>query len=358
MMTVQLTSSDFKKLVDIVAKDANFRNVKERVRLLAGALEGSPRANDILSTLDLDGAPRGVAVEVVQRLSNFGRVTIDKEALGVFLNYLLFFKGEVDVEADFIRGLIGAYQLDRPMILDSEISEWRGDETSAAIQEKIIGENTLRHIRILELGLDAARAVVHVSIPGGSGSGFMIASDLLVTNHHVVENVQTAIAGTYTFFYELGRDGKQKPVIAASAHAEGIFYTNKELDYTVIQLADVPSFGEPLKPRPVVMHRDDRVTIIQHPGGHYKKVSLQNNFVAYADSRVVQYTTSTMPGSSGSPVLDDDFRVVAIHHSGGMIAEPDTQRRYLRNEGISMVSILQDIQLQAPEICARLGLSH
>jgi V8-like Glu-specific endopeptidase len=355
-MTAQLTAADFGKLVDLIAKDPNFRSVRDRVRLVAGALEGSPRAHDILSTLDLDGTPRGVAVDVVQRLSQFGRVTADKEALGVFLNYLLFFKGEGDVEAAFIRHLIDAYHLDRPVVPDADMSRWRGDETPAAVQEKIIGEDTLRHVRILELALDAARAVVHVSVPSGRGSGFMAAPDLMMTNHHVIQDHPSALAGSYAFFYELGRDGGQKAETrSVPARNGGLFHTDEELDYTVVQLAEVPAFGEPLQLEPVLMRRDARVTIIQHPGGHYKRISLQNNFVAYADPRVVQYTTSTMPGSSGSPVFDDDFRVVAIHHSGGMIVEPATQRRYLRNEGISMVSILRDMELNAPEIYARLG---
>jgi len=34
------------------------------------------------------------------------------------------------------------------------------------------------------------------------------------------------------------------------------------------------------------MRRDDRVAIIQHPGGHLKKISVQNNFVAYADANL------------------------------------------------------------------------
>lgn len=102
------------------------------------------------------------------------------------------------------------------------------------------------------------------------------------------------------------------------------------------------------------MRRDDRVAIIQHPGGHLKKISMQNNFIAYADANVVQYTTSTLPGSSGSPVFDDEFKVVAIHHSGGMLVEPGTQQRYLRNAGTSMIAVLKDMQANAPEIYARL----
>ncbi|ODH02276.1 hypothetical protein A4S05_24955 [Nostoc sp. KVJ20] len=63
------------------------------------------------------------------------------------------------------------------------------------------------------------------------------------------------------------------------------------------------------------------MAIIQHPGGHLKKISIQNNFVAYTDNKVLQYTTSTEPGSSGSPVFDDDFQVVGIHHSGGSVCK-------------------------------------
>jgi len=102
------------------------------------------------------------------------------------------------------------------------------------------------------------------------------------------------------------------------------------------------------------VRRDDRVAIIQHPGGHLKKISMQNNFVAYADANVVQYTTSTLPGSSGSPVFDDEFKVVAIHHSGGDLTEPSTGRRYLRNAGTSIIAVLKDLQVNAPEIYARL----
>ncbi len=121
----------------------------------------------------------------------------------------------------------------------------------------------------------------------------------------------------------------------------------------MVQLADVPEFGEPLVLKPVVVERDQRVNIIQHPGGGPKKISLQNNFVAYADRSVIQYYTSTEPGSSGSPVFNDDFEVVAIHHSGGDLEEPGTGRRYLRNAGTTMIAVLEDLRANAPDLFER-----
>lgn len=68
--------------------------------------------------------------------------------------------------------------------------------------------------------------------------------------------------------------------------------------------------------------------------------------VAYVGGNVVQYITSTLPGSSGSPVFNDSWEVVALHHAGGDIPEPTTQQRYFRNEGILVQSILADLPSQ------------
>jgi V8-like Glu-specific endopeptidase len=133
-----------------------------------------------------------------------------------------------------------------------------------------------------------------------------------------------------------------------------MFYTNPALDVTVVELQTPTARFRPLALRPERAGRDQRVAIIQHPGGHYKKISMQNNFVAYADERVIQYTTSTEPGSSGSPVFNNDFDVIGLHHAGGLLADPGSGERHLRNEGISAIAILDDLARNAPGIAARL----
>jgi hypothetical protein len=53
------------------------------------------------------------------------------------------------------------------------------------------------------------------------------------------------------------------------------------------------------------------VNIVQHPRGEHKQVAFRNNLVSAADATIVRYFTDTDHGSSGSPVCDDHWRVVA-----------------------------------------------
>lgn len=357
-MTVQLSQPDFQRLTRIVQNLPDFANVRDRRDLLVGAFGGDPKANIILARLDLDGNPMSISVRVVSFLSQFGQVAYSKEALGVFLNYIQPFTGDEDTT--FILELFQSYPLDTPASPNRIIDRWCGNSSVIDVNEKIIGEDTLRHVYILNLALEAAKAVVHLRVPkaeGGqsAGTGFMIASNLLMTNNHVIASWEQAEQTEYTFNYQLDINGKECEILTAQALSASTFHTNTELDYTVLSLRDVPDFGSPLILKSKQIRRDDRLAIIQHPGGHLKKISMQNNFVAYADANMVQYTTSTLPGSSGSPVFDDEFKVVAIHHSGGMLLEPGTNQRYLRNAGTSIIAVLKDLQGNAPEIYAHLS---
>ena len=70
---------------------------------------------------------------------------------------------------------------------------------------------------------------------------------------------------------------------------------------------------------------------------------LYDNLIVYVDDRIVQYLTDTLPGSSGSPCFDSEWKVIALHHSGGWLREPGAKERYYRNEGIHINKVIDGL---------------
>ncbi|MEM7344789.1 MAG: trypsin-like peptidase domain-containing protein [Chloroflexota bacterium] len=353
---IRLSTEDFGQVVTILGGLSEFRTEASRWRLIDDVLTGSPREDDIRGLLDLSGPPHPAAVGLVRRFQEFGQVEEGKELLGILFNRLL--DGYVfDPEpVAFLRGLFARYPLDKPVASQPPVTDWKGGESAEDVAEKIIGENTLRDVRLLVLALEAAQAVVRISTPTNLGSGFLCGNNVVMTNHHVLAEASTAQQSEFAFFYELDRDYLEKQVQVVKAKPDGLFFSDEDLDIALIEVQTPPDDVSPLRLKRQRLNPDERVSIIQHPGGHYKKISMQNNFVAYADTRVVQYTTSTEPGSSGSPVFNDDFEVVAIHSQGGMLTEPGSDRRYLRNGGTMTIAALAAVQQNAPDLYQLLAM--
>ena len=349
-----LTNDEFNRLVKIVADYPAFETVDGRVALVDRVLRGVEGGERVRRQLRLDGQTQVVASSLVAALMQFGRISPDREALGLLIAFLLEEIGSFGEDSEFLQTINDAYNLSRPVILSNPIDDWRGAESPESVAEKIIGENTLRDVRLLSLALRAADAVVRVQPPDGFGSGFVVGDGLVFTNNHIIPDAEAARGSQFDFWYELGIDNLERKMVSVGMKPDGAFYTNLELDFTLVELASVPDGVEALAIRPKPLAVKNRVSIIQHPAGHYKQISMQNNFVEFANATVVQYTTSTMPGSSGSPVFDDEFAVVGIHHSGGRLRDPETGQRYLRNAGTSMNAILGDLQANAPELFERI----
>lgn len=349
----QLRSEDRSHLIDLLITRPEFRTEDRRDAFIEEMLAGSPRKNDIQGQIILSGPPRQFAGHLLNVLTQFGQDEPGQEVLGLLLNHLLTYLGSGS-DADFLRGLFSRYPLQTNPISTRDLPAWRGHESPAGVQEKIIGENTLRDVRLLELALEAARAVVRIVTADSLGSGFLVAPNLIMTNHHVIASQAAAQSCAFQFHYQLDKQLQPMSVQAARAKPDGLFYTNPDLDVTVVEVLEVPAAVTPLTLARLRANKDERVNIIQHPGGHYKKISMQNNFVAFADARHLQYVTSTEPGSSGSPVFNNDFLVIGLHHSGGYLLEPGGDQTYLRNAGSSMIAVLDDLQANAPQIYAQL----
>ncbi|MBD2066000.1 trypsin-like peptidase domain-containing protein [Leptolyngbya sp. FACHB-671] len=220
-----------------------------------------------------------------------------------------------------------------------------------------LGSFDIYSIKFLNIAFQAAKAVVYLKVWASTtdtATGFMIAPNLLMTCNYVIGSSEQAEQTEYIFNYQEDINGNNCPINTVQALPEGAFYTNSKLDYTIVTLKEVSDIGKPLILKNSQMKVDDRLTIIHHPGGGYKQISMRNIYVAYADTNILQYTKSTLPGSGGSPVFNDEFAVVAIHQSSGNLLEPNAGKPHMRSQGTSMIAVLKDLQANAPEIYARL----
>ena len=84
------------------------------------------------------------------------------------------------------------------------------------------------------------------------------------------------------------------------------------------------------------------MVIVQHSNGGLKQIALTANQVISLWEHRLHYTTDTMPGSSGSPVFNDSWQVIAIHHAGGDLQTNAKGDKRFINEGILMSAIKPD----------------
>lgn len=118
----------------------------------------------------------------------------------------------------------------------------------------------------------------------------------------------------------------------------------EELDATLARLSEPVEDVSPLpiaKDLPLA-DGQQRVYIIGHPLGGELAISLHDNLLLDHEPPKLHYRAATEPGSSGSPVFNDQFQVIGMHHAGGLNmprlhGRPGT---YPANEGIWIQSII------------------
>ena len=215
--------------------------------------------------------------------------------------------------------------------------------------EKLVnGVSSLLPIAFLEQGTEKARSVARIATSKPVGTGFLLKNNYLLTNNHVIPTPEVAAQVKAQFNYEADLTGNLKAIeeFAFDPLPAGHFATSEADDWTIVKLAGDANanWGAiPLLENPVIS-AEDRVNIIQHPGGQIKQIGMHNNFLKYVDQREIQYLTDTLPGSSGSPVFNMNWELVGLHNRGGYIREPSTRLIVFRNAGIHVNQVLKGIR--------------
>jgi hypothetical protein len=225
------------------------------------------------------------------------------------------------------------------------------------------------HLSFTDFGLWRERMaqvegrVCLVTINGAAqGTGFLVGPDAVLTNYHVmapaITDTRKAADFECAFDFKKLADGsithtppvKLHPtdwLVDASPYSQAekdgqpdrAEPTANELDYALVRLTDAvggkpwaaspnSEGGAPIRgwlrvPEDLALKSPMGVLIAQHPGGSPLKLAVDTEAINQAAGlwlnkagNRLRYATNTLNGSSGSPVFDLEWGLIALHHYG------------------------------------------
>lgn len=219
------------------------------------------------------------------------------------------------------------------------------DPSDGLALERIMLKSDLLAINYLELGFIASRPVCRIQVidphgqSEGAATGFLVGSNLLMTNNHVLQKPEMAIKSLAEFDFEDDTNWHCRPTKTFELRPNEVFVTDEDLDFTVVALASTASDGTLLSNYGILrlveetgkVQKGECVSIIEHAEGGLKQCCIRENEVVDIFDSWMHYLTDTQPGASGSPVFNDQWLVVALHHSGVM--KKDAQGNILKIDG-------------------------
>lgn len=233
------------------------------------------------------------------------------------------------------------YALKRSKFLTAD-----GQNATPLEQEALLEGNDLLEVNFIDRCLLVRQCVCRIQLVRGGkygwATGFLVAPGLLMTNHHVFED-QASVGSSRISFDYWADVASQRPAMTEDyeLRPDIFFVTSKELDYTVVAVADISANGASIKDRRFVrliaesgkVRQNEYVTIFQHPEGLPMQVALRENQVVRAaqNETYIWYKADTAHGSSGSAVFNNSLQVVALHSSGRI--KRDENNRFLLRAG-------------------------
>lgn len=225
--------------------------------------------------------------------------------------------------------------------------------------EQLLGRERFRNLRWYRSGLERARSVCKVVDTHGEGigSGFLVQTEdlgvahetrwMVLTNAHVVSasaeeqgGVPAAMPPEAAFVRFEASDEPER-----CFRVTGVLATSprQKLDFSVLALDGAGDFPEPcpIARRLPLVDRNQRIYVIGHPRGGGIAFSLNDNLLLDHEAPKVHYRSPTEGGSSGSPLFNQNWELIGLHHAGGleMPRLNGQSGRYPANEGLWIQSI-------------------
>jgi len=326
----------------------------------------------IVDSIDLAGDRQSSLVTLIETLEYWGQLADGRWATEVMLLNAIRAARNTQFESK-LEAIRRAFALPASAVTLPELPEEIASDISYLMPVGFLGQ-----------GQVASRAVARICVPqffGGTmkivngrprlglGTGWLIASTLLVTNRHVVaarfdgdppatpDDVELQAQNAQAWFDYVDADAPY-----AIVKAIGIVAADATLDYAILRLDRITDTASD---RACLMLASDSssltpgvaLNIIQHPGGIAKQIAIRrNDYIGPVDGDADRfcYLTDTLPGSSGSPVFNDKWEVVGLHRGSRTLPE----KVYLKGEaikynnvGVRVEAILRDLP---PEVRAEI----
>jgi hypothetical protein len=353
------------------------RAERENITLTAGTPRSASIAEAVLDMLDTDPVPdMWNAVTAAEACVALRRHDEAVERAEAFLH-----SGPRGFTvASFLRQLQAVWQLDTSSppgdqllpVLRSALLSYKGGQVTVesgdvraarltAMEqdshlEAVLGHDRYRSYRWYVNGLTRCRAVARIQTryDDGVGTGFLAAGPdlhpdlpplVVVTNGHVVPE-RLEIDDGVAAFHGLDADPGRNVALQIARICWYEPSTPPGLDTTILELTEYPTDITPVPlarklPR-LSVQAPPRAYLIGHPRGlATPQFSLQDNLLLDHDDRYLHYRSPSEPGSSGSPVFNDHWELIGIHHAGGF----DLPRlngqggTHSANEGVTLPAI-------------------
>jgi hypothetical protein len=219
---------------------------------------------------------------------------------------------------------------------------------------------------VYRLGFECAQSVARLgrSEHQGVGTGVLVrGGDLheplgdelcLLTNSHVVAKdpapwpyeLRVGEAVASFLFGKAGTDEALRIGVRDVIWQSSLW----QLDVALLRLDHVPATLRACRIRALPAwdpSRPERVYLAGYPNGGSLKFSLSDNVVLDRDERFLHYRAAADKGSSGSPVFDSDFRLVALHHLGSSeLIKLDRSGKHAANEGVLVSAIASALRTE------------
>jgi len=230
--------------------------------------------------------------------------------------------------------------------------------------EQVFAPDPFYTLQWYKRGLEIANGIARIERLDGSGvgTGFVVSGKdlnpdfgdelLFLTAAHVLTDEKTREHLPF-----VGLDPKEVGINFTTTDQGSRGYRVKEIlwssftdqmDATLIRLDRPVSYIQPCRIAKQLpqLTGNEHVYMIGHPLGGDLKFSLQDSYLLDRDETRLHYLTPSAPGSGGSPVFNENWELLGIHHKGSdrmprLNGQPGT---YAANEGISIFAIIDALK--------------